>query len=73
MFKVGDIIRYGRGETALMKITEESPNHGGPGLHRYYGLQYYGGPMGAWLKDCSAATERDLELWRREHPECKNS
>lgn len=51
-FKVGDIVRYSAGPTAIMTIQHVSKDHAGLGLHRYYGRQYYGGSVGAYEKDC---------------------
>lgn len=57
-FKIGDIVRYAAGPTALMKITDVSLNHGG---HiRYYGIQFYGDRMGAYEQDCWSATQEEI-------------
>lgn len=57
-FKIGDILRYSYGPTALFKVTEISPNHGGS--VRYYGRQYYGDIMGAYEEDCKRATDTEI-------------
>jgi hypothetical protein len=68
-FEAGQIIRYGEGTTALMRVTEISPNHGGFGP-RYYGRQFFGGAVGAYETDCTTATaneeQRYLDCERRE-------
>lgn len=61
-FKIGEIVRYDRGSTALMKITSVSPNHGG--LVRYYGLQFYGDAMGAYENDCRSATLEEIQRFK---------
>lgn len=65
-YKVGDIVRYGDGSTALMKIEHISENHGGKDQHRYYGRQFFGSPMGAYKSDCSDATEKEILAYRDE-------
>lgn len=50
-FKVGDrvIVNYGYGAREFtLKITLVSPNHGGPGSHRYYGVAASRGACGAY-------------------------
>lgn len=63
IFKVGDIVRYNDGVTALMRISFISLNHAGPGDHRYYGQQCMGGTYGAYQQDCRAATPKDRATW----------
>jgi hypothetical protein len=63
-FKVGDILRYDSGPTALMVVTYISENHGGS--HRYYGQQCYGGGCGAYEYDCTLASAKDLTTWETE-------
>ena len=65
-FKAGDVIRYSRGETALMRVESVSIDHAGQGRHRYYGEQCYGGVIGAYEADCSMPTARDLKTWASE-------
>ncbi len=62
-FKVGNIIRYGSGETALMRVEMVREHHGGYGQHRYYGEQFYGGKVGAYEENCVLACEIDLINW----------
>lgn len=62
MFKLGDVIRYGSGETALMRVDQISEGHGGQ-VARYYGQQFYGGVVGAYHDDCRAASPVDLQNW----------
>lgn len=59
-FKVGDIVRYSWGPTALMRITGVSKNHGGFG-DRYYGVQFYGDSMGAYDSNCTEATLAEVK------------
>lgn len=61
--KVGDVVRYDAGPTALMQIEYVSPNHGGFG-DRFFGLQCMGGSCGAYASSCSPATEKDMATWR---------
>lgn len=65
-FRDGDLIRYGSGSTALMRVTTVSSDHAGPGAHRYYGEQLYGGSCGAYETSCIRATGADHRMWRRE-------
>lgn len=65
-FKKGDVLRYGFGETALFEVETVSRNHGGDGSHRYWGSHLLGGPIGAYERSCSVATEKDMERWRRQ-------
>lgn len=62
MFKIGAVIRYGEGPTALMEVTHISQGHGS-GIARYYGTQFYGGSTGAYHEDCRAANLKDLQRW----------
>ena len=65
MFKVGDIVRYSSGKTALMRLDwEYSQNykcksHG----YRLYGIQFFGGAVGAYERDCKLATKEEIELF----------
>lgn len=63
-FKVGDILRYDKGSTALMKVTSISPDHGRVGSHRYYGVQFYGSAIGAYEIDCSLATKEETKRFK---------
>ncbi len=58
-YKVGDIVRYAYGPTALMRITSISPNHGGS--IRYWGVQFYGDSMGAYEDQCRDATPAEIK------------
>lgn len=60
-FKVGDVVRYGCGCTALMRIDHISENHGGHA--RYYGEHCMGGPHGAYAMDCVAPSDTDMQTW----------
>lgn len=63
-FKIGDIVRYATGPTALMKITEfgsyVSDTHG----QRYYGIQYYGSAVGGFEKDMAFATKQEIKKFK---------
>lgn len=61
-FEVGEVIRYSEGPTALMEV--KNVRRAG-GFLRYYGEQYFGGPVGAFEFDCSPATEAEIADWRR--------
>ena len=61
VYKVGDVIRFDRGPTALMEITEISNPHGGS--VRYYGKTWHGSTIGVYQYDAIKATERELVLW----------
>lgn len=66
-FKVGDILRYDDGSTALFRVESISPKHGG--TDRYYGRQCFGGTVGAYVWQCSLASKVDLETWTKHNPE----
>lgn len=67
-FKVGDILRYDDGSTALFRVESISPKHGGL-EDRYYGRQCFGGSVGAYASDCLPASEADLKKWAECNPE----
>ena len=60
--KIGNMLRYGSGETALMIVTHVSEGHGGA-LARYYGRQCMGGAVGAYHDQCTPATHADQAVW----------
>jgi len=62
-FKIGNIVRYDEGCTALFKITSILKNHGKIGNHRYYGIQCMGGSIGAYGCDLKKASYEDLKEW----------
>lgn len=62
IFKVGDILRYGEGSTALMRVTYVSVGHGGSKA-RYYGQQCMGGFCGAYHDQVSLAAPDDRKTW----------
>jgi hypothetical protein len=68
-FKIGDIIRYGSGPTALMRIDHISENHGIE--DRYYGKQCYGSAMGVYRSDAKHASQEDIKTWERENGPAK--
>lgn len=57
---IGDVVRYGEGPSALMRVTSM---HG----DRYYGEQYFGGGASVHKYDVQAASQRDLASWRWAH------
>lgn len=59
-FKIGEIVRYSGGPTALMRITSISKNHGGF-EDRYYGVQFYGDSMGEYESRLSSATPEEIK------------
>jgi len=68
-FSVGDILRYGEGSTALLRVAYISPKHGDQ--PRYYGQQCMGGSCAAYEGQCNKATPPDVKTWhevRREYP-----
>jgi hypothetical protein len=65
IYKIGDMVRYSEGSTALMMIESVHPDYAGPGKHRYYGIQCYGGPMGAYHDQLSLASGADKNTWDR--------
>ena len=61
-FKVGDIVRYAEGPTALLKIdTVKIPYGGAHG--RYWGWHVLGGACGAYHEECVPASAADIDLW----------
>jgi hypothetical protein len=66
-YTIGSIVRYANGPTALMKITGVSYNHGGRGVHRYYGTQFFGGIIGAYHDNCEDVKTHELRLWEQHH------
>ena len=64
---IGDMLRYGEGETALMVVKHVSPGHGGA-LARYYGRQCMGGSVGAYHDQCTPATHADRDTWSEHNP-----
>lgn len=65
-FKVGDIIRYAYGPTALMRVAHVSESHGMD--HRYYGDSFHGSPIGAYESDVRPASGQDLQTWAHAFP-----
>lgn len=58
--KVNEIIRYGSGETALMRVTSIT-------LHgRIYGTQFFGGSIGAEYYSCCKANEEEKTEFKKE-------
>ncbi len=65
-YPVGTIIRYGCGETALMRVDSISPNYGGVGTgnHGYYGTHCMGGIRGILHAEAQLASTDDIETWQ---------
>lgn len=61
LFKIGDILRYSTGETALLQVIHVNPDYGG--IPRYWGRHCMGGSVAAYQDDCSLASATDLETW----------
>jgi hypothetical protein len=62
-FKIGAIVRYSSGITALMKVETVYYDEDGEGNHRYYGMQFYGATMAAYHNDIFAAKPAEVALW----------
>lgn len=58
-FKIGDVVRYNSGPTALMRIDSISVGE----RTRYYGTQYYGAAVGAYDHDCQGASAAEAAAW----------
>lgn len=61
--KLGDIVRYRKGRTALMRC-DEFYDFGGKVGKRFFGLQCCGDWHGAYESDCVLASEEDLKTWQ---------
>lgn len=61
--RVGTILRYSHGETALMQVNTIREGHGGS-IARYWGPHCMGGTYGAYHEDCVVATPEDIETWK---------
>ena len=59
---IGDIIRYGTGSTALMKLSNISNK-------RCYGTQFFGDVIGRAMSECSLATKEDITKWNTKRDE----
>lgn len=62
IYKVGDLIRYDDGETALMEVGLVQPGHGGAVAY-YHGKQCMGGTVAAYHQACEAPSAKDLAKW----------
>ena len=62
-FKIGQIVRYDEGSTALMRIKAVSINHGVEGDNRYFGRQCMGGGMARYEDDISEASQEDIDIY----------
>jgi hypothetical protein len=65
-FSVGQILRYNDGPTALFRVSYISENHGGPGVHRYYGQHCMGGTHGSYESQCRLGNVEDQKTWYAE-------
>ena len=61
-FNIGQVVRYGSGPTALMRITGVSKDHGGF-CDRYYGIQFYGSAEGRYEDQLEEGSAQDLLDW----------
>jgi hypothetical protein len=61
-YKIGQIVRCGQGSTNLMRVESVSRKHGGT-HDRYYGVQFYGGTVGAYEPDIRPATDSEIMLF----------
>ncbi len=66
-YKIGDLLRYDIGPTALMEVTNITEYD--TGLRRYYGKQCMGGSTAAGCDQVRLASRDDLATWRKYHPE----
>lgn len=57
---MGEVVRYGDGPSALMRVTSVNGN-------RWYGTQYFGGGVSASADRVERASQRDLASWRWAH------
>lgn len=69
-FEVGQIVRYDRGASALMRL--ETRRDVGRGHYRWYGSHVLGGSWGEMESDIRPAEEADLEFARTKRPEWFN-
>jgi hypothetical protein len=65
--KIGDIIRYDSGPTALMRIEAISKNHGVYGTDRYYGRSFYGSSVGVYDYDANKATAAEIKKYKTDN------
>jgi len=68
-FDLGDVIRYGVGPTALMRITSISRDAHSRLPLRYYGEHILGGSVGASFTDAKAPSDEDVQSWAKHHPD----
>lgn len=61
--KVGDVVRYRKGATALMKV-ERLYDYGGKIGIRFEGMHVCGGHHEAYESDCIPASEEDKKHWQ---------
>lgn len=63
IYKIGDLIRYDTGSTALLEITSVQPGHGGSVAY-YHGKQCMGGSAAAYHQACELASDDDIATWQ---------
>lgn len=63
MSAIGDIVRYGPGETALMLLEYVSPAKGKQGGLYFNGMGCMGLRARAHASQCRAANAHDMEIW----------
>ena len=59
-FKIGAVVRYDAGPTALMRLKRRVVINGSV---RWYGMQCCGGVEGAYQYQLKKATKSDLRVW----------
>ncbi len=63
--RLRDIVRYGSGPTALMRVEKISRRHEGS-MDRYYGEQFFGGPVGAYEDMIYHASPEEISSFEKE-------
>lgn len=64
--KVGDIVRYGKGETELLLVKHVLYRHNTDGFDHYHGIDFFGGQRSASARHCEVASEKDQEKYRQQ-------
>lgn len=64
-FKAGDLVRYASGSTALFWVTTIRKNHGGKGIHRYWGKHVLDGSHGAYESNLTLATAEERKKFTK--------
>lgn len=63
--RLRDVVRYGHGPTALMRVTDISRRHGGR-MDYYYGDQFFGGAVAAYEDRVYHATPEEIVRFEKE-------